>query len=58
MANANGVGRVEKARQGGMAEWEEGETRENRLQTLFNVFKPSVSPATGYLIGQYVPDDR
>ena len=33
---------------------EEGETREKKNEKLF--FK--VSPATEYLIGQYVPDDR
>jgi len=37
---------------------EEGETRKNRLQALLTVFKPSLSSATEYLIGQYVPDDR
>ena len=36
---------------------EEGETRKNRPQTLLTDFKPSVSPATEYLIGQCVPDD-
>ena len=37
---------------------EEGEKRKNRLQALLTVFKPFVSPATEYLIGQYVPDER
>ena len=37
---------------------EEGETRKNRLQPLLTDFKPSVSPAMEYLIGQYVRDDR
>jgi len=59
IANANGVGRVEKkARQGGMAEWGRRLDEQNRLQALLTVFKPSVSSATEYLIGQYVPDGR
>ena len=35
---------------------EESETRENRLQPLLTDFKPSVSPATEYLVGHYVTD--
>ena len=35
---------------------EEGETRKNRLQPLLTDFKPSVSPATEYLVGHYVTD--
>ena len=34
---------------------EEGETRKNSLHTLLTDFKPSVSPATEYLVGQWAP---
>ena len=39
---------------------ERGRRRDEKKPSAdsFQRFKPSVSPATEYLIGQYVPDDR
>ena len=57
--NANGVGHIEKkARQGGMAKWGRRQDEKKPSADSFKVFKPSISPASEYLIGQYAPDDR
>ena len=43
---------------GGMDKKGLGQDKKKPAADSFEIFKPSVSPATEYLIGQFVLDDR